>query len=175
MAQFCHGRFSTNDAKDSPFLALIAEENPIMREILRLKGVNTIVMKGMMEKFPEVLEQCTGLELYAMLRHAHILFMNRLGTPRPFLIPFERQSGKGALTMPPLVVFEGGNFVGNFVFGWSEDFGQYLIDYNLFHYPLRDIMLGQEPSLYLQDSRLIGEERRKSHWDNLQKSFSYIF
>jgi hypothetical protein len=154
--------------KSVPFLALIAEENLIMREILRFKGVNTI---GMAEKLPEVLKECTGLELYAMMRHGHILFMNYFGIPRPLLIPFKDENEKSALYMPPLVVFEDGDQV----YGWSETFAQYLINLNLFHYPLHDIMLGQEPRLYLPDSPLIDEGKRKEIWDYLQKKFLHVF
>jgi hypothetical protein len=156
-------------------LALIAEENPIMREILRSEGVITI---GRVENFHEALVQCTGLELYAVLRHAHILFMNWCGTPRPFLIPFENEKAKiqhermpDELSMPPLIVFQDGDFM----FGWPEHFALYLIGYNLLHYPLRDIMLRQEPRLYLPNSPLISEEKRKYHWSYLREEFSYIF
>jgi hypothetical protein len=133
-------------------------------EILRLKGINTI---GMMEKFTKILEHCTGLELYAMLRHAHILFMNYFLTPRPFLIQLEYENEKSALFMPPLVFFEGDlTFL-----DWSNQFTQYLIEYNLYKYPLHDIMLGRKPCLYLPDHPIINEERRKKQ----QETFSSIF
>jgi hypothetical protein len=154
--------------KSVPFLALIAEENPIMREILRRKSVNTI---GLAEKLPEVLEQCTGLGLYAMLRHGHTLFMNYFGTPHPLHIPFKGENDKSVLYMPPLIVFEDGDQM----YGWSETFAQHLINLNLFHYPLHNIMLGQEPRLYLPDSPMIDEERRKEYWDYLQKEFMDVF
>jgi hypothetical protein len=155
--------------KSVPFLSLIAEENQKMREILQYKGIDSI---DMAEKFPGVLQLCTGLELYAMLRHAHILFMNWYDIPRPFLIPFETEFEEGReLYVPPLVIFDDGHAS----YGWSEDFGQYLIEYNLFHYPLQDIILRQELCLYLTDTPLIDEGRRKRHWDYLRKTFAYIF
>jgi hypothetical protein len=116
--------------KSVPFLALIAKENPIMREILSLFGINTI---GMAEKFPEVIKGCAGLELYAILRDAHTLFMNYFGTPRPFLIPFEFDSGRDALYKAPLTVFNDSDYKDPFYdFGWSKNFAQYLIQRNLF-------------------------------------------
>jgi hypothetical protein len=155
--------------KSVPFLALIAQENSIMRGILQHKSVNTT---GMAEKFPEVLKYCTGLELYTMLRHGHILFMNYLGESHPFLILFGLEAkDKRELFMPPVVVYKDSH-IG---YGWSVDFGEYLIEYNLFHHPLDDIMLRRKPCLYLFDSKLIDEETKKRHWDHVRKTFSYIF
>lgn len=149
-----------------PFLAQIAEEDPNMREILWRKGVNTI---GMAEKFPDILVGSTGLELYAMLRHGHTLFMNWFGAPRPFLIPFEWERW-GGLSMPPLIVFDECHAT----YGWSEDFVPYLINYHLFHYPLHDIMLGEEPRMYLPDHPIISEWRRSEIWKQLQETFSNV-
>jgi hypothetical protein len=149
-----------------PFLALIAKEDPTMRKILCHKGVNTI---GLAEKFPEVLRRCTGLELYAMLRHAHILFMNWFDTPRMSLIKWKGE--RGTMLEPPIVIFADGYTV----CGNSKLFAQYLIDFNLSCYPLYYIMLRQEPPLYLADSPMIDEERRKEHWSDLQKVYSNIF
>jgi hypothetical protein len=154
--------------KVTPFLSRIAEEDADMREILRRKGVNTI---GMAEKLPEVLAQCTGLELYAMLRHGHILFMNWLGVPRPFLIPFQPNSHWNDRLYPPLMVFDNDRVTT----AWTGDFAEYLIDINTIHYPLLDIMLRQKPRSYLENYKIINEVRRKRLWNHLQESFSYIF
>jgi hypothetical protein len=156
--------------KSVPFLALIAKENSIMQAILQNKSINTA---GMAEKFPEVLRYCTGLELYAMLRHGHVLFMNYFGESHPFLIPFKFED-RTELFMPPLVIYDDGNGC-NFNCWCSGEFASCLIDYNLFHYPLHDIILRREPSLYLPHSPLISKERRKEQWRHLQKTFSYIF
>jgi hypothetical protein len=158
--------------KSEPFLALIAEENPTMREILRLIGVNTIsTTEKLREVLYEILPRCTGLELYAMLRHGHILFTNRFGIPSPFIIPNRVERCWRELFLPPLVVFENGNTECWF----SEEFRSFLIDYNLYHYPLHDIMLRREPSLYIPDSSLIYEERRERYWRQQRKDFSHIF
>lgn len=151
-----------------PFLAVVAEENPIIAEILRLKGVNTI---GMAEKLPKVLERCTGLEVYAMLRHGVILFMNQLRTLR--LIPSEDEDAniKYTLYMPPLVVYEDGYQVS----GWSETFAQYLINLNLFNYPVHDIflerILRREPRVYLPNNPLVPEWKRRLLWDYVQREY----
>jgi hypothetical protein len=154
--------------KVAPFLSLIAEEDADMREILRRKGVNTI---GMAEKLVEVLEGCTGLELYAMLRHAYILFMNWFGVQRPFLIPFQPGSNINPRLFPPLMVFDNDRIANE----WTKDFAEYLIDINTYLYPLQDIIFGQEPRSYLEKYKIISEKRRKRHWDHLRESCSYIF
>lgn len=163
------------DEKSLPFLAIIAQENPIIRLLLCHKGVN---ITGMAEKFPEVLGHCTGLEFHAMLSHAHILFMNLFRIPRPFLIPLycERAKSKHEVmpietSVPPLIVYQDGDYI----LGWPEKLVQYLIDFNLSYYPLHNMMLRREPGLYLRNCPLIDEERRKEHWKHLQKTFCNIF
>ena len=161
--------------KSLPFLALIAQENPIMQVLLCHKGVN---ITGMAEKFPEVLGHCTGLEFHAMLSHAHVLFMNLFGIPRPFLIPSYCERAKikhevmpEEISVPPLIVYQDGDYI----LGWPEKLTQYLIDFNLSYYPLHNIMLRKEPGLYLPNCPLIDEGRRKEHWEHLQKTFCNIF
>jgi hypothetical protein len=177
-----HKEWNASPIRYAHFLALIAEENTILQKMLRRIGIDIM---GEMEKFKligkngkikkerifEVLGQCEGLELYAMLRRMYHFLMSGFGIRGPILIPFEPEGWKTALLKPPLIVFKDGIYTS----GWSHALAEFLIEYNLFHYPLHDIMLGQEPNIYLPHSPLIKEEWRNRIWSRLQKIFSLTF
>ena len=132
--------------KSLPFLNVVAEEDDLFKRILISKAAYD---PSHVTRFDAGKKQkLFGMEVYALLRNAHILSYNYIRVEQIWEILTEvgRESPWGSRFLPPLIVKNGEIEIG----GWSTKFGEYLFKRNIQMSTVHDLILNRDPENYLE-------------------------